>query len=70
MDTVDGASLKRAKRSLLIGWCTLYTPTNLENSIPDYDHSDWKHWVDSDNDCQIESGMCPTFRIAHLRDEI
>ena len=52
MGTVDGASLKRAKRSLLIGWCTLYTPTNLANTIPAYDRSQWNHWIDSDHDCQ------------------
>lgn len=30
----------------------LLSPTLLATTIPDYDRSDWKHWIDSDNDCQ------------------
>ena len=52
MGTIDGASLKRAKRSLLIGWYILYTPTILANTIPDDGRAEWDHWIDSDNDCQ------------------
>ena len=39
MGTVDGASLNRAKRSLLIGWYILSTPSIMANTIPDFDRA-------------------------------
>jgi len=30
----------------------LFASSILANTIPDYDRSDWKHWIDSDHDCQ------------------
>ena len=38
--------------SLLIVLGCLFAPARLATTIPDYDRSQWKHWIDSDNDCQ------------------
>ena len=38
--------------SLLIVPGCLFAFTLLATTIPGYDRSQWKHWIDSDNDCQ------------------
>ncbi len=30
----------------------LLSPSLFATAVPDYNRSQWKHWIDSDNDCQ------------------
>jgi len=38
--------------SLLIVLGCLIAPALLATTIPDYDRSQWNHWIDPDQDCQ------------------